>query len=140
MTRGRIVVLYNTDYDAEQAANAGNPDATSVRESAKAIARALIETGYTVELSGVHGELRHAAHAAQLLSRPVCRRREIVDGRSQSRVQIRIALPTLHGPHHIAPRPQSCLDLRPVAAERADPAHAGDDYPMHDGPNAAVDR
>jgi D-alanine-D-alanine ligase len=51
----RIVVLYNTDYDAEQAANAGNPDATSVRESAKAIARALMETGHTVELTGVHG-------------------------------------------------------------------------------------
>src|ERR1041385_1474278 len=52
----RIVVLYNTDYDEEQAANAGNPDATSVRESAKAIARALIETGHTVELTGVHGK------------------------------------------------------------------------------------
>src|SRR6478735_3993044 len=51
----RIVVLYNTDYDAEQAATANNPDATSVRESAKAIASALIETGHTVELSGVHG-------------------------------------------------------------------------------------
>jgi D-alanine-D-alanine ligase len=55
MTRARIVVLYNTDYDAEQAANAGNPDATSVRASAKAIASALIESGYTVELTGVHG-------------------------------------------------------------------------------------
>jgi D-alanine-D-alanine ligase len=51
----RIVVLYNTDYDAEQAANANNPDATSVRASAKAIAAALIETGHTVELTGVHG-------------------------------------------------------------------------------------
>jgi D-alanine-D-alanine ligase len=55
MARERIVVLYNTDYDAEQAANAGNPDATSVRESAKAILGALIETGYTAELLGVHG-------------------------------------------------------------------------------------
>ncbi len=55
MTRARIVVLYNTDYDAEQAANAGTPDATSVRASAKAIASALIESGYTVELTGVHG-------------------------------------------------------------------------------------
>jgi len=55
MARERIVVLYNTDYDAEQAANANNPDATSVRASAKAIASALIETGYTVELTGVHG-------------------------------------------------------------------------------------
>jgi D-alanine-D-alanine ligase len=55
MTRGRIVVLYNTDYDAEQAATADTPDATSVRESAKAITGALIESGYTVELIGVHG-------------------------------------------------------------------------------------
>jgi len=55
MARERIVVLYNTDYDAEQAANANNPDATSVRASAKAIASALIEMGYTVELTGVHG-------------------------------------------------------------------------------------
>jgi D-alanine-D-alanine ligase len=51
----RIVVLYNTDYDAEQAANANLPDATSVRGSAKAIASALIEGGHTVELTGVHG-------------------------------------------------------------------------------------
>jgi D-alanine-D-alanine ligase len=55
MARERIVVLYNTDYDAEQAANANLPDATSVRASAKAIASALIESGYTVELTGVHG-------------------------------------------------------------------------------------
>src|SRR5215211_6278618 len=51
----RIVVLYNTDYDAEQAANANLPDATSVRGSAKAIASALMEAGHTVELTGVHG-------------------------------------------------------------------------------------
>jgi D-alanine-D-alanine ligase len=55
MSRGRIVVLYNTDYDAEQAATANNPDATSVRESAKAIAGALHESGFTAELIGVHG-------------------------------------------------------------------------------------
>jgi D-alanine-D-alanine ligase len=55
MARERIVVLYNTDYDAEEAANANLPDATSVRGSAKAIASALIESGYTVELTGVHG-------------------------------------------------------------------------------------
>jgi D-alanine-D-alanine ligase len=55
MSSARIVVLYNTDYDAEQAANAGNPDATSVRASAKAIASALVESGYSVELTGVHG-------------------------------------------------------------------------------------
>lgn len=50
----RIVVLYNTDYDAEQATLTG-PDVTSVRESAKAITRALAEAGHSVELSGVHG-------------------------------------------------------------------------------------
>lgn len=55
MARERIVVLYNTDYDAEQAANANLPDAMSVRGSAKAIASALIESGYAVELTGVHG-------------------------------------------------------------------------------------
>lgn len=50
----RIVVLYNTDYDAEQATLTG-PDVTSVRDSAKAITRALAECGHTVELTGVHG-------------------------------------------------------------------------------------
>lgn len=50
----RIVVLYNTDYDAEQARLTG-PDMTSVRGSAKAIAGALVEAGHTVELTGVHG-------------------------------------------------------------------------------------
>jgi D-alanine-D-alanine ligase len=50
----RIVVLYNTDYDAEQAEHAG-VDVTSVRDSARAIAGALVETGHTVELHGVHG-------------------------------------------------------------------------------------
>lgn len=50
----RIVVLYNTDYDAEQAVLTG-PDVTSVRDSAKAIASALVEMRHTVELMGVHG-------------------------------------------------------------------------------------
>ena len=50
----RIVVLYNTDFDAEQATLTG-PDVTSVRDSAKAITRALAECGHTVELTGVHG-------------------------------------------------------------------------------------
>src|SRR5450432_1285699 len=50
----RIVVLYNTDYDAEQATLTG-PDVTSVRDSAKAITRALAAGGHTVELTGVHG-------------------------------------------------------------------------------------
>ena len=50
----RIIVLYNTDYDADQARAAG-PDITSVKGSAKAIAGALVEAGHTVELTGVHG-------------------------------------------------------------------------------------
>jgi D-alanine-D-alanine ligase len=70
MARERIVVLYNTDYDAEQAANAGNPDATSVRESAKAIVSALIETGYTVELLGVHGVEVYAVLAQLRANKP----------------------------------------------------------------------
>ena len=56
----RIVVLYNTDYDAEQARHTGS-DVTSVRESAKAIARALLEVGHSVELMGVHGVEIYAA-------------------------------------------------------------------------------
>jgi D-alanine-D-alanine ligase len=55
----RIVVLYNTDYDAEQARS--TPDLTSVRDSAKAIAGALIEAGFTVELAGIHGVEVYAA-------------------------------------------------------------------------------
>lgn len=56
MASARILVLYNTDYDEEQAASTSTtPDATSVRASAKAIARALVESGHNVELTGVHG-------------------------------------------------------------------------------------
>src|SRR5690242_20522841 len=47
----RIIVLYNTDYDAEQA----TADLTSVRESARAIAGGLREAGHRVEIRGVHG-------------------------------------------------------------------------------------
>ena len=47
----RIIVLYNTDFDAEQA----TPDITSVRESARAIAGGLREAGHRVEIQGVHG-------------------------------------------------------------------------------------
>ncbi|MBV8759544.1 MAG: D-alanine--D-alanine ligase [Deltaproteobacteria bacterium] len=49
----QIVVLYNTDFDEEQSKQ--TPDLTSVRDSAKAIAVALHESGHTVELTGVHG-------------------------------------------------------------------------------------
>ena len=70
MARERIVVLYNTDYDAEQAANANLPDATSVRGSAKAIASALIEGGYSVELRGVHGVDVYAVLAKLAADKP----------------------------------------------------------------------
>jgi D-alanine-D-alanine ligase len=50
----RIVVFYNTDYDAEQADLTG-PDVTSVRDSANAVANALVEMHHTVEVMGVHG-------------------------------------------------------------------------------------
>jgi D-alanine-D-alanine ligase len=55
MKRARIVVIYNTDYDAEESVTANTPDATSVRASAKAIANALVEGGYEIELIGLHG-------------------------------------------------------------------------------------
>jgi D-alanine-D-alanine ligase len=64
---GRIVVLYNTDYDAEQAAG---PDLTSVRESARAIVRALEARAFTVEIRGVHGVEVYDVLAALSKDRP----------------------------------------------------------------------
>src|SRR5262245_39860109 len=49
----RIVVLYNTDYDADLASQ--DVDASSVEISARAVAAALTETGYTADLVGLHG-------------------------------------------------------------------------------------
>jgi len=51
MRPSRISVLFNTDYDAEAAAT----DVVSVETSARALAAALVEGGYLVELIGVHG-------------------------------------------------------------------------------------
>ncbi|HTR51203.1 MAG TPA: hypothetical protein VMJ10_10890 [Kofleriaceae bacterium] len=65
----RIVVLYNTDYDAEQAREAG-PDITSVRESARAIVGALREAGHVVELTGVHGVEVYAVLARLHANKP----------------------------------------------------------------------
>ncbi len=81
----RIVVLYNTDVDAEQAANTG-PDATSVRGSAKAIARGLVECGHTVEIVGVHGVEVYTTLARLRADRPdllfnLC---ESMDGEAQN--------------------------------------------------------
>lgn len=50
----RIVVLYNTDYDAELVANPGI-DVSSVEASARSIMNALIDAGYTTQLLGIHG-------------------------------------------------------------------------------------
>jgi D-alanine-D-alanine ligase len=47
----RIAVLYNTDYDAEACAT----DVISVEASARAVAAALTEGGFAVELIGVFG-------------------------------------------------------------------------------------
>ena len=48
----RIVVLYNTDYDAELKVAS---DVSAVEDSAKAIAQALRDAGYQVALAGLHG-------------------------------------------------------------------------------------
>ncbi len=50
----RIVVLYNTDYDAEL--TAGTEAVSAVQASAQAIEAALIESGYATELVGLHGK------------------------------------------------------------------------------------
>ena len=50
----RIVVLYNTDYDAELTEKAGI-DVSSVETSARAVHMALREAGYTTELVGIQG-------------------------------------------------------------------------------------
>src|SRR5882724_703246 len=47
----RITVLYNADYDAEACAT----DVVSVEGSARAVAAALTESGFAVELSGLFG-------------------------------------------------------------------------------------
>ncbi len=65
----RIVVLYNTDYDAEQARDPG-PDATSVRGSAIAIADALTAVGHAAELEGVHGVEVYALLSRLCANRP----------------------------------------------------------------------
>ena len=60
----RIVVLYNTDFDAQEASEArgdsgrapsANIDVSSVAASARAIHDALVANGYTSQLRGMHG-------------------------------------------------------------------------------------
>jgi D-alanine-D-alanine ligase len=51
MRPSRITVLYNTDYDAEACAT----DVVSVESSARALASALVDSGFSVELIGLHG-------------------------------------------------------------------------------------
>ncbi|MCX5745849.1 MAG: ATP-grasp domain-containing protein [Proteobacteria bacterium] len=50
----RIVVLYNTDYDAELKLSSA-VDASAVEDSARAIARALEMAGFVVQVVGLHG-------------------------------------------------------------------------------------
>jgi D-alanine-D-alanine ligase len=51
---GRIVVLINSDYDAELTAGTG-VDVSAVRLSAMAVGKALEDRGFTVELVGIEG-------------------------------------------------------------------------------------
>lgn len=51
MLPSRITVLYNTDYDAE----ACPADAVSVETSSRALVDALIESGFSIEIIGLHG-------------------------------------------------------------------------------------
>ncbi len=51
-SKRRVVVLYNTDYDAELIAAA---DVSAVRASAEAITAAISDYGFESELLGVHG-------------------------------------------------------------------------------------
>lgn len=48
----RVLVLYNTDYDAELIASV---DVSAVRVSAQAVTEAALAAGYDTELLGVHG-------------------------------------------------------------------------------------
>ncbi len=50
----RILVLHNTDYDAELTAGT-EASVSAVAASAQAIERALVETGFATELYGLHG-------------------------------------------------------------------------------------
>lgn len=49
----RITVLHNTDYDDDL--TGGGIDVSSVEQSARSIAQALKQAGFTVELVGLHG-------------------------------------------------------------------------------------
>jgi D-alanine-D-alanine ligase len=51
---GRVVVLYNTDYD-EELTLASNVDVSEVRAAAMAVHRAAVDHGLEAELAGVHG-------------------------------------------------------------------------------------
>ena len=51
----RIFVLYNTDYDAELTGPGTGIDVSSVETSARSVSRALVESGYQVEVHGVQG-------------------------------------------------------------------------------------
>jgi D-alanine-D-alanine ligase len=54
MSLSRVIVVHNTDYDAELTAGTG-VDVSAVLASAMAIADALAQTGVATELVGIHG-------------------------------------------------------------------------------------
>ena len=50
----RILILYNTDYDAELTAGA-EASVSAVQASAQSISAALVESGFSTEMVGLHG-------------------------------------------------------------------------------------
>ncbi len=83
------------------------------------------------ELGGPHRQLRHAAHAAQLLAAPVLRRRESLDRRRQPGVEILVDIPRRHRAHGVAACTQPRLDGRPVRAQGTEARHARHDHAAH---------
>ena len=53
-TLERVILLYNTDYDAELIA-ASPADVSAVQEAARAVCEAVAEAGYKSELIGIEG-------------------------------------------------------------------------------------
>ncbi|MNV20616.1 hypothetical protein D3C71_1115240 [compost metagenome] len=83
------------------------------------------------QFGGAHGQLRHAAHAAQLLAGPVRGHAEIFHRPGQPRVQFGKARPVRHVPDGAAARLKCLLHAGPIRAQRADAGHAGNDDAVH---------
>ena len=78
-----------------------------------------------------HRQARDAAHAAQLLARPVRGHDEIVDRAGQARVQLGETVPLIHAPDAAAVGAKVRGDGVPVAAQGGHAGHAGDDNALH---------